>query len=134
MRARFGRVVKGYMASANLTALHDELATAKAVILPQIEGLEDFARLNLKPETLPQVQSATVDFKRRLDLINAGLAALDALTQDNYPEVPERDVVQTVYEDLRENVSTIEAAFAKFEAIPEASKAEITPGTPELKP
>lgn len=122
------------MSSQNLLALKAELEAAQAVLLPQIEGLHDFARLNIKPETLTKVQETTVDFERRRDLQVAALAALQALEQDNYPETPNRQVVADVYADLQDNVSTITAAFAKFDKIDEAVSAVITTGTPELKP
>lgn len=116
-----------------LDDLKAELLTAKTTIEPQIEGLHDFASLNLKPQTLESVKSATTDFQRRLDLIIAALAALDALAGDNYPAVAERDVVADVYNDLQDNVKTIEAAFSKFEPIGEAVTATITAGTPTNK-
>lgn len=120
--------------SVNLTNLVAELNAAQAVILPQIEGLHDFARLNLHPETLAAVNQAIVDFERRRDLQVAALAALANLSGDNYPDVPERAVIQDVYEDLKDNVSTIEAAFSKFEEIGQATTVTITAGTPTLKP
>ncbi len=122
------------MPSQNLENLRSELLAAKAILLPQIEGLHDFARLNLKPETLAKVQEATVDFERRLERINTALAALDGLSSDNYPEVPTRSVLADVYNDLHENVTTIEAAFQKFAPIDEAVSATIIPGTPTQEP
>lgn len=119
---------------ALLEDLKKELTEAKAVLEPQIEGLHDFARLNLKPETLTAVQNATTDFQRRLDLINAALAALGDLSADKYPQVPEREVIQAVFDDLQDNVTTIEAAFSKFEPLGEATQVIITAGTPIQKP
>lgn len=122
------------MPSQNLENLRTELLAAKQLLLPQIEGLHDFARLNIKPETQAKVQEAIVDFERRLGLINTALAALDGLSADNYPEVPTRSVLADVYNDLQENVTTIEAAFEKFAPIDEAVSATITAGTPTLEP
>ncbi len=119
--------------SANLENLRKELEAAQAVLLPQIEGLHDFARLNLHPDTLTVVNQAIVDFERRRDLQVAALAALANLSADNYPDVPERAVIQSVFEDLKDNVSTIEAAFSKFEEIGQATTVIITPGTPSHK-
>jgi hypothetical protein len=113
-----------------LDELKAELLAAKTTIEPQIEGLHDFARLNLKPETLEAVKSATVDFERRLKLINEGLVALDNLASDQYPSVPERNVEAAVFNDLRENVSTIEAAFKKFALPDPAVTVQIIPGIP----
>jgi hypothetical protein len=114
---------------AKLDELKAELLAAKASIEPQIEGLHDFARLNLKPETLAIVQAATVDFERRLSLIVATLTALDNLAADKYPDLPPREVAQAVFFDLKDNVSTIEAAFAKFDAL-EATQVVINAGPP----
>lgn len=122
------------MSSQNLLNLKAELEAAKAVLEPQIEGLHDFARLNIKPETLAKVQEATVDFERRHGLVVAALAALAALETDKYPDVPQREVLKVVYDDLSQNVFTIQAAFAKFLSEEEATVAEIIPGTPEKKP
>ena len=119
--------------SEKLLALRNELELAISTILPQIEGLEDFARLNIKPETQTKVQEATADFKRRRDLLVRGLNGLDDLANDSYPATPQREVLGAVYTDLQENVSTISAAFAKFSPIEEATKAEITAGVPEPK-
>lgn len=116
-----------------LDDLKAELLAAKAVLEPEIEGLHDFARLNIKPETLAGVQSATTDFERRLQLIIAVLAALDALAADNYPDVPQRSVIEDIYEDLQDNVNTITAAFEKFTPIGEATSVTIIPGTPTVK-
>lgn len=118
---------------AKLDDLKSELLAAKATIEPQIEGLHDFARLNIKPETLAAVQSATTDFERRLQLIIAALAALDALASDNYPTVSIRSVIEDVYADLQDNVNTITAAFKEFSPIGEAVTATIIPGTPTSK-
>jgi len=122
------------MPSQKLEDLRAELLAAKATILPQIEGLHDFARLNIKPETQTKVQEAIVDFERRLGLINTALSALDGLSADNYPAVPTRSVLADVYNDLQENVTTIEAAFEKFAPIDEAVTATITAGTPTQEP
>lgn len=122
------------MSSQTLLDLKAELEAAKAVLEPQIEGLHDFARLNIKPVTLAKVQETTVEFERRLSLVVAGLAALAALEADKYPDVPQREVLIAVYADLAENVATIQAAFEKFVSEEEASTVEIIPGTPEKRP
>jgi hypothetical protein len=117
-----------------LEDLKAELLAAKATIEPQIEGLHDFARLNIKPETLEKVQAANTDFERRLALILAALSALDALATDKYPGVAQRDVIEAVYADLQDNVNTITVAFQKFTPIGEAVAATIVAGEPHDKP
>jgi len=117
---------------AEFDNLKTELLAAKASIEPQIEGLHDFARLNIKPETMTVVNAAIVDFERRLGLIVAALAALDALENDKYPTLERLSVNDDVFEDLKDNVDTIEAAFKQFEN--EAFAVTITAGTPTEQP
>lgn len=118
----------------NLENLQTELLEAKAVIEPQIEGLHDFDRLNIKAETKSIVGSAIIDFERRLKLIDEALVSLNNLVGDSYPNVPQRDVAEAVYTDLEDQVKTVTAAFAKFAVNEEAVTATITAGTPRDVP
>ena len=118
----------------NLENLKSELLEAKATIEPQIEGLHDFARLNIQSSTKEKVDAAIVDFERRLKLIVEALACLDNLVADNYPVVAQRDVADAVYTDLAEQVKTVTAAFQKFSLNEEAVTAAIIPGTPRDQP
>lgn len=115
---------------AKLDDLKAELLAAQVSITPQIEGLHDFARLNLTPDTLAVVNTGISDFERRLGLIVAALKALEDLIDDNYPAVDVRLVPKAVFADLQDNVSTIEAAFAKFKGAEEAVSGKITAGVP----
>jgi len=119
---------------SNLENLKTELLAAKATIEPQIEGLHDFARLNILPPTKEKVDAAIVDFERRLKLIGEAIVCLDNLTVDKYPEVAQRDVADAVYADLADQVKTVTAAFQKFSLNEEAVGATITPGTPRDQP
>lgn len=110
-----------------------ELLTAKATLEPQIEGLHDFARLNLEEDTKGIISKAIEDYERRLKFINDTLATIDVLAADNYPAMPVRAVIQAVFEDLKNNVNTIEAAFEQFSEIGQATTVVITPGTPVPK-
>jgi len=121
------------MISDALNSYKAELLEAKRIITPQIEGLNDFSMLDLHPDTAAIVAQVLEDFQRRLTLINTSLDSLDALLHDNYPNVEVRTVLSDVYSDLKANVATIEAAFAKFEAIAQAQSVEIKAGTPEPK-
>lgn len=119
--------------SPALIALRDELLAAQSLLIPQIEGLHDFARLNLKPDSVPVVKATTADFERRLGLLTKALESLTALSNDGYPAVDQRDVLGTIYADLQENVSTLQAAFAKFAPVAEATEATILAGDPVPK-
>lgn len=122
------------MPSDALNKLVAEIKQATDTINPQIEGLHDFARLNLKEETQVIVKRVTQDFEKRRDLLNVATAALQALSENGYPTVDQQDVIGAVYDDLKQNVATIEAAFDKFTAIEEAAQAKVTAGVPVLKP
>ena len=110
-----------------------EIQDALAVVSPQLEGLRDFSRLNLtQPESPSVVQSAIVDFERRDHLLIAALNALTALNADNYPDLPNREIEQNVFNDLKEQVTTIEAAFAKFTPL-HATNLNLETSQPEFK-
>lgn len=122
------------MPSQKLLDLKAELLAAKAELVPQIEGLHDFARLNLHEDTQQRIQEATREYERRLGLIDTTLETLNNLSGDNYPEMPIREVLHDVFSDLQDNVNTIQAAFGKFAAKDEAVSALVTVGTPQPKP
>lgn len=121
------------MSSPALEALVAELAEAKRLIEPEIEGLEDFARLNVKPDTAKKLQETLVEYKRRHGSLANALATLDSLSKDGYPGNLDREVMKSVHDDLAGNVATIQAAFARFTVIAEATNATIVPGNPEPK-
>lgn len=119
------------MPSDKLTALQTEMATARAVIEPQIEGYRDFISLNIHPDTKAKVNEALQEADRRRSRIVEAQDALSRLNDDGYPTVPVHEVLKDVYTDLKANVDTIAAAFGKFAPIDEAVTASIVPGTPE---
>lgn len=107
-----------------------ELEAARDSIVPQIEGLNDYLSLNLKDETKQVVGSVKIAFMTRKEALDSAIEALESLKDNGYPAVDNQSVNQTVYDDLKENAETIEAALAKFEVIGEAVTATITPGIP----
>lgn len=109
-----------------------EIKAKLAELAPQHEGLRDYARLNLKPETLEQVNLSIAQYDARVGLLMAALAALEALAADGHPELPAREVEQLVLDDLLENAATIEAALGKFE-LAKASTLGLDDDAPEEK-
>lgn len=120
------------MPSDALVALKAELTEAVNDIEPRIEGLKDFARLNLLPKTAPVVDATLKAYQRRLDALNRVLREIGQLEADAYPGLPTVEVEADVYTDLKSNVDTIAAAFAKF-ATASAEVVTIVPGVPEQK-
>jgi hypothetical protein len=110
-----------------------EIKAAIAAITPQLEGLRDFSRLNLEPGTQEEVQKSITIYDRRFALLTAAENSLETLVIDGYPDVPVSQVEESVFADLSENASTIEAALKQFTAAPLASSLSFTTGPVETK-
>lgn len=117
-----------FMSSENLEKLRIELTSHQSVLEPQIEGLNDYAQLNIQSSTLDAVNAASTALIRRRDLVSAAITALTALGEDNYPDMSSFDVAESVYADLEMNLRTINAAFSRFRSREEAATAEIVAG------
>jgi len=112
-----------------------EIDAALAALAPQHEGLRDYDRLNLIPEAHAVVQTAINAYDVRVLKLEQAKQALEALVGDGHPEMPARDVVQTVYADLQANKQTIDAALGIFHAVPDpATGFTFASGSPEPKP
>ena len=85
-------------------------------IEPKHEGLRDWARLNLKPETGAEVRALIDDYDRCVGLLTALRAALEALVAAGYPILRVREISPEALADLEANKRTIEAAFTQFVA------------------
>lgn len=120
------------MPSEKLIALKAELESAIESIVPQIEGLEDFGRLNIQPATRDKITETHTDFTRRRDKIQVVLSALEDLEDDRYPNLDDRQVGTEVYADLKSQTETLAAALEKFSP-EQASELGVSIGTPETK-
>lgn len=101
------------MDTAVAAALAEILATL-AAMAPEHEGLRDFQRLNLQPETLTEVQASLQDYDRRVAKLLAAQASIEALLADGYPALDPRKIADAALEDLQQNARTVEAALARF--------------------
>lgn len=110
----------------------DEIRNTLDNIAKEHEGLRDFARLNLQPETLAKVQELLTFYDTRTQLLINAFNALEALINHGHPTLENFEVVQSVFNDLKNNNDTIEAAFAKFRPI-FATSLNLTSGIPETK-
>ena len=99
------------MDDTELDQLLKELLAAYAATQPIVEGLEDFARLNILQATQPKVAELHIAMRRRLDLLDAACKALQALREDGYPALPVSMVSADVYKDLADQKKTIDAAL-----------------------
>jgi hypothetical protein len=98
----------------------DELEDALLDLVPRLEGLRDYSRLNLDPAAQAEVQPLLADYVDREAKLNAALQSLQALQGDGYPGVLTRQVSEAVHNDLRVNRETIATAFDLFNPAPTA--------------
>jgi len=107
-----------------------EIEAALLDIEPKLEGLKDYARLNLLPATLEEVNLLIVQYERRKGFLTAALAALQALVAE--PEFAVREISPAALEDLQNNANTINIALGLFESN-EAASISFTAGAKEPK-
>lgn len=110
-----------------------EVEAALASIAPQIEGLEDFSRLNLLSESRVEIDASIQQYRRRRALLQAANDTLTALVGDGYPVLDVREISQKAFADLQDNKSTIDAALAQFSPVTAVSL-NFTAGEAEPKP
>ena len=110
-------------------AIAEIRASLEAMAAPH-EGLRDYARLNIQPETLEEVTTAIEAYDRRKNLLETALAALESLFA--YGELPVREIPEAALRDLEENASTIQSALALF-ASARAETLALDATEPEIK-
>ena len=121
----------------DIPALKAELEAARASIVKPLDGLDDLARLTIKPETASAVTALIVLYRRRERLLARALQALGDLERDGYPTLPDLSVERLVYEDLKRNLRSMQSVLPLFEPDPDAEeqavKVTITAGEPQTK-
>ena len=109
---------------------------------PTLEGLRDYARLNIQEGTRREIEDAIGDYDRRVGLLNAAktayqlqldlvTAADKALTDDGAPTLPERQISPAAIADLDDQLSTMGAARSLF--VPQATMLGLSAGEPRPK-
>ncbi len=110
-----------------------EIDAALGVFAPQQEGLRDFARLNLQPETAAEVIELTVAVDARIAALHVAKDALGALMGNGHPTVSITDVTERVFADLEAQQDTMAAAMGLFRAQPDAAALGLGAGEPVPK-
>lgn len=111
----------------------EEINVALGSFEPLLEGLRDYARLNISPETQVVVNEAIQEHERRMDRLVAAEQALRELLGDGYPLLSIHEVQQAVYNDLKAQFESISAAFGHFSP-GLADSLGLTASDPEPKP
>ena len=102
--------------ATQVEAALDELREALAALAPQLEGLRDYAKLELTSATAKEVATGIKEYDRRNKLMNAAVDALTVLMNDGYPDMAIRQVTGDVLAELEGNALTIAAALSRFES------------------
>jgi len=120
--------------------LRAELEAAKAVLEPEIRGLNDLSVVSISADLRGSIQVEAVNRQRRLDLINATLASLDSvilaresLAADGYPELPDTTLPNDQFAELQGQDADLTAAVGVFVQSP-ATTVTVTLGEPVTKP
>ena len=114
-----------------------EVTDALAIVLPQIEGLEDFADIRDSEQgTKQDISSLTGVRTIRRDKLNDVMAkalileeAIRVLDADGHPALPKFPVKLSSYEDMAGQKRSIGIAFDEFVVEEEAVSAEVTFGS-----
>ena len=112
-----------------IAEIHERLAT----FAPRHQGLVDYYRLQLNPDTSADDALFIAIYDRRIDLLNRALTACQALMADGHPDLPLYQVSPSELADLKAHAAAIEAALTQFESNAATSMA-FTAGPIEPKP
>src|SRR3990172_184231 len=128
------------MPSDTFDGLRQEIEAAIGVINPQIRGMLDLTKVSLLQPTLDAIRVELADQERRKALLDGVIKALDdvvaaliALQEDGYHELPKGEVTNQIKEELQEQFADFQAAFGEFEEAM-ATKLEINLGQTIEKP
>jgi hypothetical protein len=116
-----------------MSAVDDAIAyldTEIAVRSPQYEGLKDYGRLNILPETQAAVQDLLRRYDTRMGLLATNRELLIKLRDD--PALDVQQVSAAVEADLADQEATISAARKLFASTP-ASSLNLSANVPEAK-
>lgn len=109
-----------------------EIDAQLAILGPELEGLQDYARLNIQSQTREDVNVDIGRYTRRITKLNDARASLVLLVDDGHPGIPVQEVKAAVLRDLQAQENSIRLALARF-ASNEASSVTLTAGEPISK-
>ena|SRR6185436_18550537 len=98
----------------------------------KIEGLTDYASMDLLPATKESVVATTQLYQRRVEKLTGAIRECTLLLEDGYPTLPTQEIPQDQFLDLEANRDSIELALELF-APTKAVSLGLTVGPPENK-
>ena len=129
------------MASDSITERRALCKTGLSSVNPQIKGVTNKANDDISSDLKATYAERLTVLQRRQTKINAALATQDAadaamadLEADGFPELPNMEVPESLFQEIKEEGLADDAAAAGFEATPRATNLGITLGSPANKP
>jgi hypothetical protein len=121
--------------------LSRELLAARARLAPQLRGLGDLVVTSISDELVAKIREVQTS-RQRLDGLlasalqarDAYIAALNALEADGYPNLPNVTIPNSIFSEMQEEQSDLQAAIKIFETEGMATSMSIGLGTPVAKP
>ena len=121
-------------------ALSAQLLAAREVLAPQIRGLGDLVVTSISGELAAKLRDV-LTIRQRLDGLlasalqarDAYIAALNALEADGYPDLPDVTMPTSIFSEMQEELSDLQAAVEIFQA-EMAARMTIGLGAPVAKP
>src|SRR6187399_3308825 len=104
------------MATATDAAIVEQ-TKALIEIKPKLEGFEDYGRLNIADAAKPPVEDQRLFYSERKQLLEAAIAANEALMAHGHPDLPVAKAEAKAYASLQAQQATIAAALEMFEPV-----------------
>lgn len=118
------------MPSAALNALVAELRAQRDTLIPLLEGLVDWSRLNPNVGIVAAIDA----IRRRIGAIDDELAMTVRLEQDGYPDIPAIVDPGGLIDDLKAQIRILQLVLERLQPTSEVVSAIITPGALEPIP
>lgn len=111
----------------------EEIIVALGSFEPLLEGLRDYSRLNINPDTMTVITDAIAEHERRMARLTAARDSLQALLSDGYPQLPPHKVSDSVLADIKSQRTSIDAASEHFVSDDTATTLALQAGAVEPK-
>lgn len=102
------------MASDKLDAFYAEMLEHHKDLSDPPEGLKEFSRLGFSQDAQGEISGEHSDFERRINKLNAAIAAVSDLASDGYPDMPLEEVSADVVAEMDRKIEVLLAARARF--------------------
>jgi len=129
------------MASDSITERRALCKAGLSSVNPQIKGVTNKANDDISSDLKATYAERLTVLARRQTKINFALSTQDAadaawvdLETDGFPEFPNMEVPESLYQEIKEEGVADDAAAAGFEATPQATTLNVSVGNPVPKP